>query len=576
MTELDARGCVVDATTLRQWSDLMVDLLDEQRYALDSLNVFPVADSDTGTNLLLTVVEAAAAVGRLPVTATVDELSVALTRGALVGARGNSGVIVSQYLGTLVPSLVRSSPLTADGVVAALGAASDAAHETVARPVEGTMLTVARAVWRGGAARVADARAAGADTAAPDVLGAGLDAGYVALDRTPDQLEALRRAGVLDAGAWGLLLLLDALARALGCPVPARAVATTGGRLALGPVGSGHATDRSHPCGDGEFEVMYLATGLPDVGGAAGTASATAAEPADAAPDLRRMLAAIGESVAVVGGRGLWQVHVHTDHARSAIEVAAAARIEHGTVHVRHLGSQAGVHGARRPVLGLVAVTTAPGLVEDLARAGAVVLLRREGSDVDHDDLRRAAQDTGAAHVLVLAAVGLVAGAAGGATPRPSGSAASPVLDVHEGLTEVQVVTGVATLASLTTAPEVVDGSDADRTAGGAPPATAVAVVDALRHSTTTALHDVLSRDVLLDADAQRQTEQMLAVTIDLMGRLADTGRSPELVTVVRGAGTEPRAVEGLRDRIGHDRPGVELLVLAGDQPGPHVVLGVE
>lgn len=398
----------LDAPVLHAWADRAVRALDRHRAELDELNVFPVADSDTGTNLFLTLREGLDALSRDG--ARQDDAARDFARGALVGARGNSGVIVSQYLGALLRSLP-PGPLAAQALATGLQTATTAAYRAVANPVEGTVLTVARAVGDGAAAAVRP----GVGTSA--VLDAAIDAGYQALGRTGNQLDALRAAGVIDAGAWGLLLVLDALAEVLhggDAPVTERPIP---------------AMPTGHLCGaetlaGGEFEVMYVVgrEGLTD----------------EAALDvtLRDALAAIGDSVAVVGGDGLWQAHVHTPTPLAAVGAAAGVGARATQIRVRHLASQVGVHGAHRPPLGLVTVTGAPALTADLARAGAVVVLVPPG-EVAGPELERGIDDTGAGTVLLLAVDGLLH---------------SPVareVQVVQGLSEAQVVVGAATLASL-------------------------------------------------------------------------------------------------------------------------------
>lgn len=455
----------IDGSVLRTWADGAVAALDAHRAELDALNVFPVADSDTGTNLWLTLREARAALGE-----DLDGLegraaARGFARGALVGARGNSGVIVSQYLGELLRSLPPVG-LTGDDVVRALRRATDAAYAAVAEPVEGTVLSVAQAVADGAAEARGDL---------PDVLAAALEAGYLALRRTPEQLAPLRAAGVLDAGGWGLLLVLRALGDALGAP-------TT-------PWERPRMPDTRHPCAEadqgGAFEVMYVVTAASHGDdGHDGDDAGDRHDGADGGPPvadrLRTALAAVGDSVAVVGGDGLWQAHVHTDAPLDAVRSAAAAGVTATQVRVRHIGRQTGVHGDLAPALGLVAVTGAAGLTADLARAGAVVVLVGPGR-VAGPELVRAVEDTGAAEVLVLVADELVAGdhVGGGRDARAR---------VRDRLSEVQVVVGAATLASLASherdagrlADAVlaavdgvrtteVDGADADGGPGGGP-----------------------------------------------------------------------------------------------------------
>ncbi len=516
-----AATAMLDAAVLRAWADGAVRALAEHRTELDALNVFPVADSDTGTNLYLTVREGRQALAQ----GAGGEAARGFARGALVGARGNSGVIVSQYLGELLRA-VPSGPTTGEALARGLRRATDAAYQAVARPVEGTVLTVARAVADG-------AQAAAAAVAGPaDVLVAAVAAGYEALGRTPSQLAPLRAAGVLDAGGWGLLLVLGALAEALG----ARPVV---GRPALpGPEGAGvaprtqagpqHDHDHDHEHGDGPcphadqggaFEVMFVVTapGLPGAD--------------DVAARLRERLAEVGDSVAVVGGDGLWQAHAHTDDPLAAVASAGAAGVVATQVRVRHIGRQAG-HGVHAPALGVVAVTGAVGLTADLARAGAVVVLVLPGQ-VAGAELERAVDDTGAAAVLVLAPGGLVAAA----PDRPD-------VRVRDDLTEVQVVAGAATFAALASAglgPEAFE-------------AQVLAAVDDVR----TAVADVGpdgDAGPVLDAARSLATDETVLLTV-----LAPDG-----------------APEDLADRLaGVVGDGVEVVALATGLPGRTVVLGAE
>lgn len=406
------------AAGVRRWLSTAVALLGEHREALDRANVFPVADSDTGTNLLLTVTEAADAADAAADVADIPAVVArAAVRGSLVGARGNSGVIVSQYLAALLATDAAGDlPAMVDAAasVGALDRAAVSARRAVARPVEGTVLTVARAV--------ADGAAAGLATGARDSRGAvlrvGLEAGWRALAETPDQLPVLREAGVVDAGAWGLLLVLEALAEVLtGEAGPRREVPTNPAAVAVAPAASG-----------GAFEVMYVVDDPT----------------ADVSARLRGALVRIGDSVAVVGAEGLRQAHVHTDTPLAALDAARALGVEPVQVRVRFLhGEHAGAHphGVTPSELGLVAVTAAPGLVADLARAGAVVVLMAPGR-VAGPELGRAVADAAADRVLLLAAAGLVDGDRLARRRGPS------VVTARTGLAEVQIAAAGAVWAA--------------------------------------------------------------------------------------------------------------------------------
>ncbi len=420
------------AAGVRQWLTTAVGLLGEHREILDATNVFPIPDSDTGTNLFLTLGEASHAVGDVPESAPPAVVARAAVRGSLVGARGNSGVIVSQYLGALLASDATGAlPGIEDAAasVAALDRAAASARRAVARPVEGTVLTVARAVADGAARALAD----GAGDSRGAVLRAGIEAGWQALARTPDQLPVLARAGVVDAGAWGLLLVLESLAEVLTGTV---------GRHALDRgAGAAWPVPRERPLEGGAFEVMFVVD-----------------DPAvDIAAPLREALAAIGDSVAVVGAEGLRQAHVHTDHPLAALAAARDLGVEPVQVRVRHLiGDHPGDDAGERPAdphaptptdLGLVAVTGAPGLVADLARTGAVVVLVGPGRAAG-PELARALADTAAQHVLLLAPVGLIDPLAARRGPVVGARAAGEVVAL-DGLAEVQVAAAGAAWGTL-------------------------------------------------------------------------------------------------------------------------------
>ncbi len=204
----------LDVALLERWAAAAVAALEGHRAEIDRINVFPVADRDTGTNMLLTMRAAAAAgcgCGRG------DSLAAAadtLARGALLGARGNSGVILSQVLRGVAEAVGAAEGPCAGLVLAdALDRGARLAEKAVTRPQEGTVLTVLAAAADGAAA-------AGSDRL--DVVAvAAVGAARTALRATPDQLPALARAGVVDAGGFGLVVVLDALAALVVGRVPA-------------------------------------------------------------------------------------------------------------------------------------------------------------------------------------------------------------------------------------------------------------------------------------------------------------------------------------------------------------------
>ena len=308
------------------------DLLRSHQESINRLNVFPVPDGDTGTNMALTVESVVAELseaaqlsgGEDSSSPTMEEVCKAMAHGSLMGARGNSGVILSQLLrgmsGVFQNGAASHNGATrersgegADGklVAEALVAASDLAHKAVLRPVEGTILTVAREAAEGAK------EAADSGEELSGVTERARERAAVALANTPEQLPVLAKAGVVDAGGAGYLLMLDALlnvteGRPLPEPevVPDRARGANPARL--------HATE-SRDVGetadsDGDlslglrYEVMYLLE-APD----------------DTIPAFKDVWAGLGDSIVVVGGGGLWNCHIHTDEIGAAIEAGIDA-----------------------------------------------------------------------------------------------------------------------------------------------------------------------------------------------------------------------------------------------------------
>jgi DAK2 domain fusion protein YloV len=390
MEETPRSGTIQLAVVLR-FVDIATDALAEAREEIDALNVYPVPDGDTGTNMYLTVSAARDAIreataGRPDLDR--DEALAVFGRGALLGARGNSGVILSEMLGAIArriaasPSGERNAQTMAD----ALHRATEASYAAVGRPVEGTMLTVARA-----ASEAAVALAQDPGVRARDVFATAARAAREALARTPEQLQVLKDAGVVDAGGRGISVILDAAETVLTGrrPIPVTS-----------PIGQ-HQIPIPHPAGpapegdltpDGPaYEVMYLLDATDD-----------------AIPVLRQRLAGLGDSLVVVGGDGLWNVHVHVDDVGPAIEAGIEAGRPH-RVRVTHFAEQ--IETARqhekeardaRDGRRIVAVAAGPGLSELFAGAGAVVVEGGPGRRPSTGQILEAITSCGAREVVVL------------------------------------------------------------------------------------------------------------------------------------------------------------------------------
>ncbi|MGW5355658.1 DAK2 domain-containing protein, partial [Streptomyces sp. NPDC004031] len=224
----------LDAPTVRTWCRLALAALGRAREEIDAINVYPVADGDTGTNLYLTVESAAQSVDAVcdahaaadpAARPSLPEAFRAMSHGALIGARGNSGTILAQLLRGMNESLAADPAPQPDAAALcrALRTAADSAYEAVAHPAEGTMLTVAAAAATAAATALEATEAGPAQGAAADlgrVVRAAHRGAREALATTPEQLGVLREAGVVDAGGLGLVAVLGALADAVTGEAP--------------------------------------------------------------------------------------------------------------------------------------------------------------------------------------------------------------------------------------------------------------------------------------------------------------------------------------------------------------------
>ncbi|MET8001975.1 DAK2 domain-containing protein [Nonomuraea glycinis] len=512
---------VLDPPAVRRWARLAADALGRARADIDALNVFPVADGDTGTNLYLTMLSAAEAVEELPDDVDAAVVWQTLSYGALVGARGNSGVIVSQALRGLAEVLKDGSDLRAG-----LARAAALARQSVARPVEGTVLSVLAAV-----ARAVQSGGGGLD----DVARRAAEEARAALRRTPGQLDVLARSGVVDAGGAGLAILLESLATVItgahreryDVPAPTARVSP------MTEVGAG-------------YEVMYLL------------------DADDRAVDtLRAELDALGDSLVVVGGEGLWNVHVHVAEAGPAIEAALRVGRPH-RIRVTYLAERPRSADAGR---GVVAVAAGEGIAALFEECGAVVVRREPGGRPALPAMLAAIRQAGN-EVAVLPnddAAGAVAAAAA-EIAREDGVVVSV-------LPTKATVQGLAALAVHDPLRRFDDDVVAMTDAAGHTRHGHLVLAD--RHGVTSAglcaPGDVLG---LIDGDVAVIGATLAEVAALVVDRMVAGGG--ELVTLVTGALAPARLATGVEEHLGRTRPDVDLVVYEGEQGGYPLLIGVE
>ncbi|GHD44033.1 DAK2 domain-containing protein [Streptomyces galbus] len=581
----------LDALAVRTWCGLALRALGRAREEIDAINVYPVADGDTGTNLYLTVESAATAVEAVfagheargggaapavpgggapgdPVASAASAPSLAdavraMAHGALIGARGNSGTILAQLLRGMAQVLAEDPDRTrtdGKGLGLALRHAADSARQAVAHPVEGTVLSVASAA--ADAARTADG-----DCAA--VARAAHRGACAALARTPAQLPVLERSGVVDAGGRGLVAVLGALVETLTGEVPAAVAAAGTGPAPEEGAPSGTATDTDagtviDPCeppdgeqGDGPaYEVIYLLE-------AEDTAVAR----------LRDRLDALGDSLVVVGGDGLWNVHVHVDDAGAAVEAGLEAGRPY-RIRITHFGAD-DVHTVRgerppreRVQRGVVAVVPGEGLACLYADSGATTVLARPGEPPASGELVQAVRRAHAREVVLLPNDAELRHTAAAAAEQARAEGVRVAL-----IPTRSAVQGLAALAVHEPGRRFDEDVVAMTSAAGA---TRYAEVTVAEHRSWTMAGICQAGDVLglIDGDVAVIGADVTDTARTVLDRMLAAGG--ELVTLVLGDEAPEEVAEHLRNRVREAYLAVDTVVYRGGRQGTLLLIGVE
>jgi len=566
----------LDVHALRSVITTFRDAVRDHQLGLNRLNVYPVPDGDTGTNMARTLDAVVAEMEDAPAD-DLDATCDAISHGSLMGARGNSGVILSQILRGLSTSLkgaLKHAAPSGRAFAEALTTASTHAYQAVLKPIEGTILTVVRE-----SAEAAKAAAGPREdgTAAPllDVLRAARDAGKRALDNTPEQLPVLKDAGVVDAGGAGYLLLLDSALHVVGGePLPEPADDSADDAAA---VERAAAVARRGTGGDGEldvseqrYEVMYFMD---------------LADPQINA--FKQGWGAIGDSIVVVGGDGLWNCHVHTNDIGAAIEVALELGGRPKQIRVtdlfeevaaEHAGREAAMRGApgvpSRAGAGLPPVTTAvvavcngDGLAELFGSLGVQgIVTGGQSLNPSTAELLDTVEHVNADQVVIL----------------PNNKNIIPVAEQVDALSPKRVLVvptramPEALAALVVYDPEASGPENAAAMAAAAESVTSGEITRAVRGSNSDAgpieegdWIGIVKGDGIV-AVADSPVNASMTLLDELLG---DAG---ELLTVVTGADADPADIAAITTWLAERHGDVQVEVHAGGQPLYPYLFGVE
>lgn len=540
---------VIDGPALTRAFAAGAAALRLQAEALNAINVFPVPDGDTGTNMSLTM-SAAAAIVEASGATTAAGVAKEAAQASLMSAKGNSGVILSQILAGFAAA-VTGDTIDARTLADALDCARAAAYRVVSNPREGTILT--------GATGAAEAAAiAACDRATADaVLAAAVEGARDAVARTPDLLPVLKEAGVVDAGAQGLFVLLDGMLRGL----------------------RGEAIDDA-PAGYGTIDASWLSAReqLHREGAQAGfcTEFVIQADPTERAPldpaAIRAHLQSLGDSLLVVGDSDLVRVHVHTAAPGDALAYArtlGSVSHEKADDMERQFAALAARRhdGAAKRTGGLAVVAVGAGDgIEDLFRSLGAAQIVRGGQTMNPSagDIRAAIDATGASDVIVLPNNKNIILAAQLAAKDLAGVRVIPSRSIPQ---------GIAALVAMN--PE---GALDDNIAAMDEAIAAVRTGEVTLAARATQVHGKAIAEGqpigLIDGDLV-VAEATIAGAVRSCVAIMIEGRDAPLVTLYAGEGEDAATAEAIADALRREFK-FEVEVVVGGQPHYPYLIGVE
>jgi hypothetical protein len=528
---------VSDLDEVRRLAGPTVAALEASRQRIDDLNVYPVPDGDTGTNLALTVRAVKEALEQLD-HGDRDRLAREIARAALMGARGNSGVILSQIVRGFAEVIGEATTIDSPTLARAFRSASDAAYRAVRKPVEGTMLTVIREL-----AEEAEARAT-PELPVAELLRALVGRGEDVLGRTPQYLEILREAGVVDAGGAGLVELVRGLTAAVTGeelpPLPARLEE-------VGLDGIHQELSRYRYC-----TVFVVEGERLDV---------------DA---LERELEQLGDALMVVGDEDALKVHLHTDDPGAALSLGVVrGRLE--AIEIANMHSQTEARESR--LLQLAPEPKLSEVVAVVAGEGNERLFRSLGAT----QIVPGGQSMNPSTAEIVAAI--EATAAPGVVVLPNN--ANVILSAEQAAEHTGKRVWVIPTHSIPAGLAALVAFDALRSAE----ANAAEMAETLAAVATGAV-TVSSRNVDVDGLAVRRGDYLGLSEGDPIGGGADFEETATLVVErllaePRGVltiltGQDAPALNGLLEQLADRYPELEVEVQEGGQPHYHLLLSAE
>jgi DAK2 domain fusion protein YloV len=533
---------------LRDMFDAAASWLEKSSPDIDALNVFPVPDGDTGTNMMLTMRSTMEEAFRAP-DHSATGVAAAMARGALMGARGNSGVILSQIWRGLARGLEGKDDFSAADFAAALKSASDVAYKGVSNPVEGTMLTVIR-----DAAAAAQAKVDEGATDVIDVLGATVEAAGESVARTPTLLKVLKDAGVVDAGGQGVYTILEGALRFLR----------------------------------GETELMRLRKPQIIVSELPHVAVAPAVGQVDEVPfgyctefllkgekldpeAMRKRLLRKGESLIVVGDENAVRIHIHTLTPGTILQYAAKLGTMH-QVSIRNMDEQhqdfLEMQKERQPTTdtAVIAVASGDGLIDVFGSLGAAATVPGgQTMNPSTKDILQAVEASASSNVIIL----------------PNNKNIINTARQVQELTEKNVCVvptrtipqGVVALLAFDYEADCKANSEIMEKALSS--VVTIEITQAVRAAKINGTKIKRKQPIgLMDGELIAVGDTNLAVINQLLGRLAM--EKYEVITIYHGADAAADEVEAINKSISEQYPNVQVELIKGGQPHYSYIISVE
>ena len=554
--------------------------LEANQQEINDLNVFPVPDGDTGSNMYLPLRSAVEEARHAPTLTAADSVLAAAAHGSLMGARGNSGVILSQILRGFAQGAAQRAHLDASGVALAITEGSAVAYRAVMKPTEGTILTVVR-----------DAASAAADAAAATddirvVLDRVVTEAHAAVERTTDQLQVLRDANVVDAGGFGLAVILEGFARAVGDTQPTApppAVLRRSGEPAL------HLPPKP---GDMEATGSQVARSgaaaiAPREQGWGYCTEFLINGPGLDLEAIRTELSALGESALVVGDADLVRVHIHTGDPAGLIAAASSrgrmsklkvedmsaqhhdvlARADASEAEAEAMGTATRERAQAPPKpIGVASVAPGEGFREIMGSLGAdIIVSGGQTMNPSIEDLLNAVRAVNAEHVILLPNNGNVILTAEQVDPLAEGCEVRvvPTRNLPQGISALLAFDPAASL-----------DENVERMLAAIATVRAVEVTHAVRDTSVNG-HDIKLGDVIAvvdDAITEVGSDYLEVIEAVLKSQAI----KPELVTVYRGDEVGVEDADALVTSLRTTHPETEFELQAGGQEHYPYVLSLE